>query len=1143
MLAFILLASRLGRPVAAADAAKCTRYDMAELAFEPDQYLGWHSKDRRLFLYAWQAFSEQGQIGSHWHVDRDNVVLFSGLPIPLDAPWTPGIGWAEQLAERIAASDAPTVAAELGGAFDLLHLRPDGTSIVINDLLGGAPIYSDASQELLVISNRANLVASVWEQPGANSVRDWRGPAWPVFAGKVFGSDTGLKDVAAHAPGEWWELGWKKRPVLHSRTLPASPLQTKADAIDQIESSLRRSLRACASLPFQRVSLELDGGAASRLLLGVAAAEGLLDRVALTTTGEPDEPGVQIAAELADRVGRPLLLESRLIEDPGEFEQQARIHSFQTSGVGSLWDLAGRLASVDHLRIESATAGFLAPRSTDSSIEAAGGVSVRRDEQSAPFDPQSILRQPIVSFYANRLASQYAREVDTLAGPISVAAGIRAIAAAVETSPVACAWPFLDPAIWSALASLDDVELASRTIATTILRRIAPELVDIPVCDDLTKHDGRVAGFPSLLPVFEDYLLDPTNPMQDLVDSEGVAALLADPNRPVESVRTLYDLLSVAIWLGQDEQELRIHRADEMDLRGVFSPLDYREPVLLGDESLLPAPDVSVRHRATDQLLDNLIKLDKVGHHLRPDARILGVIPYYEAEEYLEAAIDSLVRQSRPLHGIVVIDDCSSTPPTRTLEKFPGVTLLRSDENSGPYRMIQEVISNTGYDAYLFQDADDWAADNRLEILLDLATRTGKELIGSQGHRLIVDEGEVVLYQHPLNPELTFQNTPKSKPVHHPTSLVTRDLIMRSGGFANALPYSGDTEFLRRAATIGPIANTAEFIYVYRTRSDSLTGSEETGVHTAVRRELWAIQHPRAQWIAERANAGLGPVLAPMAVTSPPTLTHLSGPALLGIDGRAWPHEVEAGIGLEPPAKRSASRRRTTPQPPHPVFVIGPPRSGASILALAIAQLPSFKLSLDPTWLTNLSTALHLAFTSVEESDTINDLEIRRVDTEQFAAHFGVAAHDLILRGIDPNVAAPLDDEYLSQMRTAVKPTQTRIVAEGEKLAQHGFDLYRLFPHAKFIHVLRDPDEVVAAHQKDKRMLYRSRFVYMDEERAYDRWIESVQAARDLEIALGAERVMRVDRAALLSEPEPILRQVLRFIDEPYDPVVLRPFV
>jgi hypothetical protein len=1128
MLAYILLASRLGRPVASADVAKCTRYDMAELAFEPDQYLGWHSKDRRLYLFAWQAFSEQGQVGSHWHIDRDEVVLFSGMPVPLDAPWTPGAGWADQLAGKIAASDATTVAAELGGAFTLLHLQREANSIVTNDLLGGASIYWDASQELLVISNRANLVASVWEQPGTNSVRDWRGPTWSVFAGEPVDGDTGLKDVAALGRGEWWELGWKKRPEQRTRPLPPTP---KTNPVDQIESALRRSLRAIATLPYQQCTLALDGSKASRLLLALADSEGLLDRIGLTATGDPEEASVQIAVELADRVGRPLLLQTRSLTEPDEFSQQARISSFQQSGVGSPWELGGLLGSTDLVRIESDLAGALAPDARARALLHGKPV----------FDPLGVLRPAISSFFADRIAARLGEDGAT-AATIALAANPRSIAGSVETPVIGHAYPYLDPAIWSALSALSNEALLGESAYTAIMERVAPKLLEVAVCDDLCASDGRVAHFEELRSVFEDYLLDPTNPTQDLIETETVARLLEDPDRSPAATRTLYDLLGVAIWLGQDEQGLRIHRADEMDVRGVFSPLDYKEQILLGDEARYPQPDPSVRHRATDQVLDNLHKLDKVGTHLTPDAKILGVIPYFEAEAYLDAAVDSLLKQSRPLQGIVVIDDCSSTPPTRTLEKYPEVTLLRAEENSGPFRLIQEVIDHTGYDAYLFEDSDDWSAPNRLDVLLDLATRTGKELIGSQGHRLIVDESEVVLYQHPLDPEQTFRVTPKSKPVHHPTSLVTRDLIQRTGGFCTGLPFSGDTEFLRRAATVGPIANTPEFIYVYRTRSDSLTGSEETGIHTAIRRELWAIQHPRAQWIADRAQAGLGPILAPMAVTSPATLTHLSGPALLGVDGEAWPKGIELCADTKSPPRTSRRRKTSEPSAPRPVFVIGAPRSGASILALAIAQIPSFKLTLDPTWLTNLSSSLHIAFTSVEETDNVNDLTIQRVDTEQFAAHFGAAAHDLLLRGIDPAISAPFEDERQKLLRTRVEQTRTRVLAEGDNLAEHGFDLYRLFPHAKFIHVLRDPDEVVAAHQKDRRMLYRSRFVFMDEERAYDRWIETVQAARDLEIALGAERVMRVERTSLLADPESVLRSVLTFIDEQYDPAVLRPF-
>jgi hypothetical protein len=757
------------------------------------------------------------------------------------------------------------------------------------------------------------------------------------------------------------------------------------------------------------------------------------------------------------------------------------------------------------------------------------------------YDPLGLLRPAIASFFTDRVNARFADKSRRTESAIALAANPRAIATDVEVPTIAHAYPYLDVTIRQALAQLGPEALLAEIAYTTIMERTAPELLSIPVCDGISDRDGRVTQIGELRSVFEDYLLDPTSSIQDLIESERVAELVAEPEPTPAGAKALYDLLGAAIWLGQDEQELRVHRRDEMDLRGAFSPLDYKAQTVLGDEALLPQPDESVRNRATDPLLDALAMSDKRGTHLTPDAKILGVIPYYEAEEYLEAAIDSLLKQSRPLQGIVVIDDCSSTPPTETLAKFPEVTLLRSEENSGPFRLIQEVIDNTGYDAYLFQDSDDWSAPNRLDVLLELTTRSGRELVGSQGHRLIMDEGEVVPYQHPIDPELSFQNTPRSKPVHHPTSLVTRDLIQRTGGFCTGLRFSGDTEFLRRAATVGRIANTPEFIYVYRTRADSLTGSEETGNHTAVRRDLWAIQHPRAEWIAVRALAGLGTILAPMAVTSPAKLTHLSGPALLGVNGEAWPKGSGVAPVLTTP-KKAPARRKGAASPPRPVFVIGAPRSGTSILALSIAQLPSFKLVLDPGWLSNLSSALHVAFSATEEAETVDDLLMQQIDTEQFAAHFGAAAHELLLQGINPAISAPFENEQQKLLRSRVKHARTRVLAEGAALAERGFDLYRLFPHAKFIHVIRDPDEVAAAHQKDRRGLYRSRFVYMDEEQAYDRWIEVVRAARDLEVALGSEKVMRVDRAAMFADPDATVRSVLEFIGEPFDPVVLRPF-
>src|SRR5215218_7341468 len=129
---------------------------------------------------------------------------------------------------------------------------------------------------------------------------------------------------------------------------------------------------------------------------------------------------------------------------------------------------------------------------------------------------------------------------------------------------------------------------------------------------------------------------------------------------------------------------------------------------------------------------------------LHQTSSVLAIVPHYKCEAWLGDCLDSLVRQTHPLDGIAVIDDGSGQPPVEIVRSFPQVTLFASDENVGPYRISQEVIARTGYDAYLFQDADDWSGPTRLELLLAEAERTGAEVVGCQAYRLISDEGEVV---------------------------------------------------------------------------------------------------------------------------------------------------------------------------------------------------------------------------------------------------------------------------------------------------------------------------------------------------------------------------------------------------------------
>lgn len=299
---------------------------------------------------------------------------------------------------------------------------------------------------------------------------------------------------------------------------------------------------------------------------------------------------------------------------------------------------------------------------------------------------------------------------------------------------------------------------------------------------------------------------------------------------------------------------------------------------------------------------------------------VAAIVPHYRCEPWLASCLASLVDQTRPLEAIVVIDDASGDPPIGILERFPSATLLASTENVGPYRLTQEVINRTRYDGYLFQDADDWSGPDRLELLLAEAERSGAELVGCQGIRILSDEAEALTYTWPLDVNAALAVRPTSNPLHHPASLVSRDLVVRLGGFATGLRYGGDTEFLRRAGHVARVTNIPRFCYFYRTRAGSLTSDPETGLRSAARQELAARQWERAEANAALVAGGQPPRLEPMATAGGIDLVRLAGPSLgvewgggqrglLGAAGDARvPGEVDRnsrGAGAGPDGERS----------------------------------------------------------------------------------------------------------------------------------------------------------------------------------------------------------------------------------------------
>jgi hypothetical protein len=258
-------------------------------------------------------------------------------------------------------------------------------------------------------------------------------------------------------------------------------------------------------------------------------------------------------------------------------------------------------------------------------------------------------------------------------------------------------------------------------------------------------------------------------------------------------------------------------------------------------------------------------------------ARVLALVPYYNCEPWLEQCLDSLVNQTHPLHGIAVLDDGSAKPPLEIVKRFKKVTLMRSSENVGPYRILQSAIEQTNFDGYLFQDADDWSAQDRLERLLEEAELTDAEWIGTQEFMIL--ENSIFALRYPLKLNES-RLTPVSQPFCYPSSLISRKFLMKLGGFAGGLRFSGDLELINRALWTDKVRNLDRYGYFRRVRKNSLTTSEDTGLGSPARQEIASRIAARKEENKILVSKGQAPNLEPLSTAKPVVLDRLAGPML-----------------------------------------------------------------------------------------------------------------------------------------------------------------------------------------------------------------------------------------------------------------------
>jgi hypothetical protein len=267
-----------------------------------------------------------------------------------------------------------------------------------------------------------------------------------------------------------------------------------------------------------------------------------------------------------------------------------------------------------------------------------------------------------------------------------------------------------------------------------------------------------------------------------------------------------------------------------------------------------------------------------------------------------------------------------------------------------------------------------------------------------------------------------------------------------------------------------------------------------------------------------------------------------------------------------------------------PIFVVGSPRSGTSILAWCLGHHPNIFPVPESNWMGDFAVNVAKSYQVGAARGIFSILSAMGISQDEFFSHIGRSINTLILKhrgNLDRKrliiavqrllkeqgfyvgeLTGQLDhatsealrqyaisdetnglsySELVDSLRTPASHSdyKTRWVDQTPEYSFHICGLRKLFPGALFIHIVRDVDSVVRSMLNFHRIAGTN--VVANEEEAYKYWLRTVRACLKAEEAFGPRVVRRLRYNTLVENPESTLRSLLDFLGEPYSAKCLEP--
>lgn len=221
----------------------------------------------------------------------------------------------------------------------------------------------------------------------------------------------------------------------------------------------------------------------------------------------------------------------------------------------------------------------------------------------------------------------------------------------------------------------------------------------------------------------------------------------------------------------------------------------------------------------------------------------------FNAERYLKEALASVASQTFEGKEHWLIDGASCDGTLRIASEFPHLKVI-SEKDEGLSDAMNKGASHATGEFLLYLHADDRLADPHVLARLDTFLKQHSKAAWCYGQAALIDESGLPCGTIPHVP-FDKKKLHKYNIIPHPSTLVSRTLFLKVGGFDKQLHYAMDYDLWLRLSALTPAYSLPLLVSYFRHHSASLSTAHPLNVA----REAYEVRNRHCHSLLDRLRS------------------------------------------------------------------------------------------------------------------------------------------------------------------------------------------------------------------------------------------------------------------------------------------------